>query len=543
MAIKGSLKEASLPDVLQLLSAGAKTGCLSVTNRRSLGQVFFEDGRITYASVLNRQDRLGDVLVQENVITREKLDRAIEEQGKVRDGRRLGEILRDKWLIDQDTLQHYVERQIREAVLHLFTWRQGTFLFEPGKAPDREQILVSINPETLLLEGAKRIDEWSLIEKKIPSLELVFTLDADRSGSISTLDLAPEQERILQYLDGKHSAWDIVDRTAMSEFEVGKALYGLLSAGLVRRRGRRERESGLEELQGRVEEHRNLGVALYRTAMFDEAVRELKQALELSPDALDAEFYLGLVALRQGRIGAAERQFKEILDRGSNQASVFNNLALVMDRLGKTAEAVSLLDEAATKTNGHPKLYLTRAAFQIKLRDPAGAKCTLEEYADVALYDLSPLYYSVRAMAEAMLGDIDAAAQVVEEGVKKYPTCAALANNAGVIEERKGDLARARELYIQALRHDAGLAQASKNLGDLLYRDGRYDDAASAYERTVRADPELGDDVYARLGNVYYRRRDRKRAIDMWSRALKLNPSNEVVRTNLEFVRGPASDG
>ena len=90
---------------------------------------------------------------------------------------------------------------------------------------------------------------------------------------------------------------------------------------------------------------------------------------------------------------------------------------------------------------------------------------------------------------------------------------------------------------------DAGLAQASKNLGDLLYRDGRYDDAASAYERTVRADPELGDDVYARLGNVYYRRRDRKRAIDMWTRALKLNPSNEVVRTNLEFVRGPASDG
>ena len=31
MAIKGSLKEASLPDVLQLLAMGKKTGCLSVT--------------------------------------------------------------------------------------------------------------------------------------------------------------------------------------------------------------------------------------------------------------------------------------------------------------------------------------------------------------------------------------------------------------------------------------------------------------------------------------------------------------------------------
>ena len=33
MAIKGSLREASLPDVLQLLTLGKKTGCLSVTHR------------------------------------------------------------------------------------------------------------------------------------------------------------------------------------------------------------------------------------------------------------------------------------------------------------------------------------------------------------------------------------------------------------------------------------------------------------------------------------------------------------------------------
>jgi tetratricopeptide (TPR) repeat protein len=49
--------------------------------------------------------------------------------------------------------------------------------------------------------------------------------------------------------------------------------------------------------------------------------------------------------------------------------------------------------------------------------------------------------------------------------------------------------------------------------------------------------PDLGDDIYAKLGNVYYKSRDREKAVDMWMRALELNPSNEVVRTNLEFVR------
>ena len=55
-------------------------------------------------------------------------------------------------------------------------------------------------------------------------------------------------------------------------------------------------------------------------------------------------------------------------------------------------------------------------------------------------------------------------------------------------------------------------------------------------------DPDLGDDVYAKLGNVYYKRRARDEAIEMWTRALELNPANEVVRTNLELVRGAVGE-
>ena len=57
MAIKGSLKEASLPDVLQLLALGQKTGCLSLTDRSNLGYIYFDRGKIAYASIVNRRDR------------------------------------------------------------------------------------------------------------------------------------------------------------------------------------------------------------------------------------------------------------------------------------------------------------------------------------------------------------------------------------------------------------------------------------------------------------------------------------------------------
>ena len=69
MAIRGSLREASLPDVLQLLSMGKKTGCLSVTHKNNFGYIYFNKGRICYASIVNRRDRLGDMLVKTGVIS------------------------------------------------------------------------------------------------------------------------------------------------------------------------------------------------------------------------------------------------------------------------------------------------------------------------------------------------------------------------------------------------------------------------------------------------------------------------------------------
>src|SRR2546426_2081220 len=92
MAIKGSLKEASLPDVLQLLALGQKTGCLSIADRSNFGYIYFDKGRICYASIVNRRDRLGDILVKHQKIRSDQLDAAIHRQSKERD-KKLGEIL------------------------------------------------------------------------------------------------------------------------------------------------------------------------------------------------------------------------------------------------------------------------------------------------------------------------------------------------------------------------------------------------------------------------------------------------------------------
>ena len=55
--------------------------------------------------------------------------------------------------------------------------------------------------------------------------------------------------------------------------------------------------------------------------------------------------------------------------------------------------------------------------------------------------------------------------------------------------------------------------------------------------RATKANPELGGDVYLKLGNIRLRRNERDEAVRCWERALELDPQNAIVRTNLGAVR------
>lgn len=541
MAIKGSLKEASLADVLQLLALGGKTGCLSVTDRASFGYIYFDRGRITYASILNRRDRLGDLLIKEGRLSAEQLAEAVRYQ-ETAPKKRLGEILVERGWLKKEELDRYIRIQIEEAIFYLFTWSQGSFYFEPGQQPEGEAHLVSINPEGLLLEGARRVDEWSLIQKKIPSLELVFRVD-EAHVKAAGVALTREQERVLPYLDGTRSLQEVIDQTALGQFEVGKAVYGLLTAGFAHRAGRKQAEAQALQRRARVDEHRNLGVAFYRTGMYEEASREFRRVQELQPDAPDPGFYLGLIALRQGAPRDAARRYTELLDRGGRMASVFANLASALHQLGKPREMLATLLNARQQGVDDARLDLLRAYALLRAGDPVGVQEALAEYErKVSEERRPPLYHSSAALCRALLGDVDGAIRIAEKAIERFPRHAPLLNNLAVLYERQGNDEKAAEHFRRAYEEDASLPQVLKNQGDLLYRRGAYDEAAEVYQRALRAKPLLGDDVYAKLGNIHYKNKERDRAFEMWEKALELNPRNEVVKANLELVRG-AADG
>ena len=533
MAIKGSLKEASLPDVLQLLALGQKSGCLSIADRSNFGYIYFDRGRISYASIVNRRDRLGDILVKHGLVSQEQLEAAVHKQTQDRT-KKLGEILVQQGVLTRDDLERYMRMQIEESVFYLFTWTQGTFNFEADVRPEQD-FLVSINPESLLLEGARRVDEWSLIEKKISSFDLIFVVDRDRLA-ISEAALTETQQRLLPLLDGTRDVNQAIEDTGLGEFEVGKALYGLITAGFLHRAGRTPSAEDARLSDARVEEHRNLGVAFYKTGMLDEATREFRRVAELRPGDAQAHFFLGLVALKQARWKDAMEALRHAAEKGGGRPAVLHNLALACEHLGRLDEAEAAYAEAASRARSDARVHLGWGIVALKRGDYEAAAGRLDRARELFGSNAPALWYWARVLTAAAGDDFPVAETLAREGVEAHPDAAVLRNNLAVLEELAGNLESAEEQLRTALRDEPSLPQVSKNLGDVCYRASRYDQAWEAYNRVVDLAPELGDDVYFKLGNIAYKRGDRELAAQLWRKALALNPAHELVKANLETL-------
>ena len=534
MAIKGSLKEASLPDVIQLLFLGRRTGCLALADRHNFGTIYFDEGQIVYASIVNRRDRLGDILLRSGRISAEQLRAAVDRQEGDRE-HKLGEILVQLGSLSREELQRYIRVQIEEAVYYLFTWISGTFNFEAGVRPEREDFLVRINPEYLLLEGARRVDEWSLIEKKIPSFDLIFAVDGTHIGE-SAPELSEEQRRLVPLLNGTRDVAQVVEESGLVEFEAGKALFGLITAGFAHRVGT-SAASAPRVNDSRVDEHRNLGIAFYKAAMLDEALREFRRVADLRPADASAPFFLGLIALRQARWEEAVTSFRQALEKGGPRAPALHNLGVALERLGRLDEADTAYGDAAGRARDDARVMLGWGVIALKRGEYQVAQGRLARARELAGdKPAPPLWFWAATLASAGLDDPTAALKTAEEGSAAHPGSAVLRNNLAVLRELAGDVAGAETMLRAALVEDPSLPQISKNLADILYRSGRFDDAREAYDRAAKLAPDLGDDLYFKLGNIAYKRRDHDRARESWRRATELNPGHELARANLDML-------
>src|SRR6266480_435290 len=331
MPIEGPLRELGIHDVFQLLDLSRKTGVLRVTSelRHNVGTISFEGGAIIFAEIRSNPHPLGALLLRTGKIGEADLERARDMQERQGDRRRLGEILVSLGALTPRELERQVRFQIEEVVFEVMSWREGYFSFSEGPPTEvPTDAAVRIPTEALLMEGARRIDEWSRIEGRIPHLGVVPML-------------APPQEAG----DGERDVRAIASELGRSDFEVAKTLFGLESAGVIvladpgtTKRERTTLAGDLAELVARAEDavarrdleqardlaqqaagvhphdptvHLLLGRIALASGRGADAVEELRRALRLDPLAVAAHRVLGYALAATGRFGEAVEQWDQ----------------------------------------------------------------------------------------------------------------------------------------------------------------------------------------------------------------------------------------
>jgi hypothetical protein len=174
MSLQGSLNELPLPDVIQLVSVSGKTGAFEIQCDEAEGKIYLRDGQIV------------DALV----------------------GRLRGD----------------------SAVYEMAIWSQGNFSFNPGE--ESEQVTIHMSNASLMMEAARRLDEWRVLSRKIPSLDLVPYFSSREQGA-DQVTLSPQEWILVTRIDGELTIEEIADELKWAPFDVSKLLFGMITTGLV----------------------------------------------------------------------------------------------------------------------------------------------------------------------------------------------------------------------------------------------------------------------------------------------------------------------
>ena len=228
--MQGALQEFGLAEILQLVAMQHKTGLLRVESYDKLLTFYFDKG--TLVSCRDRRRIADDPLIEYMKKTGfldawQTLHLTLELEENRQD---LADVLLEKNLITKEDLQVALLDMAQDLVFRTYNWKEGTYRFLGG-----EESLHGLNHtfalkmEALLLEAARRVDEWPQMLTRLPSPQVLL-------GPISALpaSLDERSQALLARLRSPMRLAELVAVGRIPEYEVYEIVVAALEAGLTK---------------------------------------------------------------------------------------------------------------------------------------------------------------------------------------------------------------------------------------------------------------------------------------------------------------------
>src|SRR5688500_6250748 len=152
---------------MQFIHLGRRSGTLSLQRSGEVAEITFHRGAIVGARS-QRSRRIGELLVEEGILDRGRLDGALREQADDLTHRSLGQILLADGTVSMEEVRDVIRAQIERTIYELVTWAHGSFVFELDTLKPVDDIAVfpgdlipdiALNTQMVLLEAARIFDE------------------------------------------------------------------------------------------------------------------------------------------------------------------------------------------------------------------------------------------------------------------------------------------------------------------------------------------------------------------------------------------------
>lgn len=234
MALRGDLASVDLAQVFQMLALNKKVGLLSIHAPRATKVLYFDHRGVTvHHNVHQALDRVVAALARSGRLA----EAAVEEvrDHVARTGQGLADGLLAGGYVDPAELEEQYRSEVEEQIYDLFFCREARFEFHENQQTldGREGAIDErffFNCDSIIMEAARRIDEWTFIRERVPTVTeayvaVVDAIDADEHG--------PEAPSVFQLLDGRRTVERVMDASGLTNFQVCKALGQLLDAGAI----------------------------------------------------------------------------------------------------------------------------------------------------------------------------------------------------------------------------------------------------------------------------------------------------------------------
>jgi hypothetical protein len=230
--LEGKLGDFSLPDIFQLIALTGKSGALLVTSTDAQGRILFNDGEVCYAVADVKRVAIGARLVQAGLATEEEILHVLETKRSEGFQGSLAQALLQSVEVDEAELDLFMRSQIEDAVFDLLRLTEATFTFDASVEPDTT-VGMTVSTEHLIVEGGRRLAEWSAIREHIPGSEVVLVLSPNAGATEGRVSITAAQWHVLTLVDGRRTVADIVDLSGQGEFNTSRLLAGMAAQGLV----------------------------------------------------------------------------------------------------------------------------------------------------------------------------------------------------------------------------------------------------------------------------------------------------------------------